>query len=100
MPEEKSYRLAKVAGELGVGLHTIVEHLQKKGVKLEDTKPNAKIDQAAYQILLQDFQSDKKTKDQSKTIEVQMKRDREQHLENVPSKPKPAADEVEEDTFL
>lgn len=100
MPEEKSYRLAKVAGELGVGLHTIVEHLQKKGVKLEDTKPNAKIDQAAYQILLQDFQSDKKTKDQSKTIEVQMKRDREQHLENVPSKPKPAADEVEEDTFF
>lgn len=100
MPEEKSYRLAKVAGELGVGVHTIVEHLQKKGVKLEDTKPNAKIDQAAYQILLQDFQSDKKTKDQSKTIEVQMKRDREQHLENVPSKPKPAADEVEEDTFF
>lgn len=67
---------------------------------MEDTKPNAKIDQAAYQILLQDFQSDKKTKDQSKTIEVQMKRDREQHLENVPSKPKPAADEVEEDTFF
>lgn len=100
MPEEKSYRLAKVAGELGVGVHTIVEHLQKKGVKLEDTKPNAKIDQAAYQILLQDFQSDKKTKDQSKTIEVQMKRDREQHLENVSSKPKPAADEVEEDTFF
>ena len=100
MPEEKSYRLAKVAGELGVGVHTIVEHLQNKGVKLEDTKPNAKIDQAAYQILLQDFQSDKKTKDQSKTIEVQMKRDREQHLENVSSKPKPAADEVEEDTFF
>ena len=100
MPEEKSYRLAKVAGELGVGVHTIVEHLQKKGVKLEDTKPNAKIDQAAYQILLQDFQSDKKTKDQSKTIEVQMKRDREQHIENVPAKLKPSADDAEEDTFF
>ena len=59
MPEEKSYRLAKIAGELGVGVHTLVEHLQKKGVKLEDTKPTSKLDQATYEILLQDFQSDK-----------------------------------------
>lgn len=100
MPEEKTYRLAKVAGELGVGVHTIVEHLQKKGVKLEDTKPTSKLDQAAYEILLQDFQSDKKTKDQSKTIEVQMKRDREQVLENVPSKPKPPAEDADEDTVF
>lgn len=100
MPEEKSYRLAKVAGELGVGVHTIVEHLQKKGVKLEDTKPTSKLDQATYEILLQDFQSDKKTKDQSKTIEVQMKRDRDQVLETVPAKPKPLAEDLEEDTFF
>ncbi len=100
MPEEKSYRLAKVAGELGVGVHTLVEHLQKKGVILEDTKPTSKLDQSTYEILVKDFQSDKKTKDQSKTIEVQMKRDREQVLETAPSKPKPPAEDVEEDTFF
>ncbi len=100
MPEEKSYRLAKVAGELGVGVHTIVEHLQKKGVKLEDTKPTSKLDQATYEILLQDFQSDKKTKDQSKTIEVQMKRDREQVIDNVTAKAKPLAEDIEEDTVF
>ncbi len=100
MPEEKSYRLAKVAGELGVGVHTLVEHLQKKGVKLEDTKPTSKLDQATYEILLQDFQSDKKAKDQSKTIEVQMKRDREQVLDHTPIKPKPPAEDIDEDTFF
>jgi translation initiation factor IF-2 len=100
MSEEKSYRLAKVAGELGVGVHTLVEHLQKKGVKLEDTKPTSKLDQATYEILLQDFQSDKKAKDQSKHIEIQMKRDREQAVEVLPSKTKPAVEEADEDTCL
>jgi translation initiation factor IF-2 len=100
MPEEKSYRLAKVAGELGVGVHTIVEHLVKKGVKLEDTKPTSKLDQATYEILLQDFQSDKKAKDLSKNIEIQMKRDREHVVENVPAKPKPTVEDADEDTFF
>ncbi|MCB9252129.1 MAG: translation initiation factor IF-2 [Flavobacteriales bacterium] len=100
MPEEKTYRLAKVAGELGVGVHTIVEHLQKKGINLEDTKPTSKLDQASYEILLQDFQSDKKAKDQSKNIEIQMKRDREHIVENVPAKPKNQPEDVEEDTLL
>jgi translation initiation factor IF-2 len=100
MSEEKSYRLAKVAGELGVGVHTLVEHLQKKGVKLEDTKPTSKLDQATYEILLQDFQSDKKAKDQSKHIEIQMKRDREQAVEVLPSKTKPAVEEADEDTVF
>ncbi len=100
MAEEKSYRLAKVAGELGVGVHTIVEHLQKKGVVLEDTKPTSKLDQGTYEILLQDFQSDKKAKDQSKTIEVQMKKDREHVADHLPLKVKPAIDEIEEDTVF
>ena len=97
MPEEKSYRLAKVAGELGVGVHTLVEHLQKKGVKLEDTKPTPKLDQATYEILLQDFQSDKKAKDQSKNIEIQMKRDREHVADNSLAKSKQPVEEVEEE---
>jgi len=100
MPEEKSYRLAKVAGELGVGVHTLVEHLQKKGHKLEDTRPTSKLDQATYEILLQDFQSDKKAKDLSKNIEIQMKRDREQVVENVSHRPKPVVEDVDEDTVF
>ncbi|MFM9943656.1 MAG: translation initiation factor IF-2, partial [Bacteroidia bacterium] len=100
MAEEKSYRLAKVAGELGVGVHTLVEHLQKKGVKLEDTKPTSKLDQTTYEILLQDFQSDKKAKDQSKTIEVQMKRDRDHVPDTSSLKPKQPIEDLEEETVF
>jgi translation initiation factor IF-2 len=100
MAEEKSYRLGKVAVELGVGVHTIAEHLQKKGIKLEDTKPTTKLSQEAYEILLQDYQSDKKTKDQSKTIEVQMKRDRDHVVENIPLKSKPIIEDIEEETVF
>lgn len=99
MPEEKSYRLAKVAVELGVGKHTLVEHLQKKGITVED-KPTTKLDQAAYEILLQDFQSDKKAKDQSKNIEIQMKRDLGHTVESAPVKPKPQIEDLEEDTVF
>lgn len=100
MQEEQTHRLAKVASSLGVGIHTIVEHLQKKGIIIE-SKPTSKIDQAAYEILLKDFQSDKKAKEQSKNIEVQMKKDREPVLETkIAPKPKPATEEKEEDIVL
>lgn len=100
MSEEKTYRLAKVAGELGVGVHTLVEHLQKKGIKLEDTKPTSKLSQATYEILLQDFQSDKKAKDQSRNIEIQMKRDRDSMPETPVVKPKPVVEDNDEDTVF
>jgi translation initiation factor IF-2 len=55
-------RLSKVVKEIGVGIGTIVEHLSKKGFKV-DSNPNSKITDEQYSLLLKDFQSDKKTKD-------------------------------------
>ena len=60
-------RLSKVAKEIGVGIGTIVEHLGKKGQKIE-SNPNTKITDEQYQVLLNDFQSDKKTKDDAKML--------------------------------
>ncbi len=60
-------RLSKVAKEIGVGIGTIVEHLGKKGQKIE-SNPNTKITDEQYQLLLTDFQSDKKTKDDVKLL--------------------------------
>ncbi|NUM31286.1 MAG: translation initiation factor IF-2 [Bacteroidetes bacterium] len=101
MQEGKTYRLVQVAKELGVGTHTIEEHLQKKGMNLgAKLNPNSKISQDAYEILLKDFQSDKKAKDQSKNIEVQMKKDREPVTGPKIVKPKTTSDEKEEETVL
>ncbi|MFA6924464.1 MAG: translation initiation factor IF-2 [Bacteroidales bacterium] len=62
-------RLGKVARELNIGMHTIVEFLIRKGHKV-DNNPNAKIDEKTYEILLAEFQSEKSVKEKSKLISI------------------------------
>ena len=65
--------LVKVATELNVGLHTVVEHLQKKGFEI-DQKPTAKVTDEMYAELLKEFQGSIKEKEAAdllqKTIPV------------------------------
>ncbi len=58
----KTKRLSKVAKEFNIGLTTIVEFLKKKGITVENN-PNAKISPEAYELLLQEFQSEKTLKE-------------------------------------
>ncbi|MDR4988702.1 MAG: translation initiation factor IF-2 [Bacteroidales bacterium] len=55
-------RLSKVAREFNIGLTTIVDFLNKKGISVENN-PNAKISQDAYELLFQEFQSEKTLKE-------------------------------------
>ena len=64
--QNKAIRLNKVAKELNVGIHTIVEYLAKKGKKI-DPSPNTKIDSDVYDLLSKAFLSEKKQKEASKT---------------------------------
>lgn len=48
------YRLIKLTKEFNVGLHTLVETLDRKGIKVE-LNPNAKIDEQAYAILVKEY---------------------------------------------
>lgn len=48
------YRLIKLTKEFNVGLHTLVDALEKKGVKVE-LNPNAKIDEQAYAFLVKEY---------------------------------------------
>ncbi|MBO7277911.1 MAG: translation initiation factor IF-2 [Bacteroidales bacterium] len=63
--KDKVIRLNKVAKELNVGIHTIVEYLAKKGKKIDES-PNTKIDSATYELLSKAFLSEKKQKEASK----------------------------------
>ena len=67
MSEQKTSRLSKVARELNVGIATIVDFLNTKGIKI-DTNPNTKIEDQHYQILLSEFQSEKKEKEKSRNV--------------------------------
>lgn len=60
-------RLNAVVKELNVGMQTLVEHLAKKGHSV-DAKPTTKLSDEQYNILLNDFHSEKKTKEESKQL--------------------------------
>ncbi len=62
-------RLSKVARELNVGISTIVEFLETKGVTI-DAKPNTKLDAEVYDIVSQEFASDKGAKEESKNVSM------------------------------
>jgi len=71
----KPIRLGKAAGELNVGIATLVEFLDKKGVKI-DANPNTKLDPEHYEILQKEFAADQNLKEQSKfTTAVREKRE-------------------------
>ncbi len=67
MSETKTLRLSKVAKELNVGLHNIVEFLSSHGQHIE-SNPNAKIDEIQYELLLKEFQSEKLEKEKVKHV--------------------------------
>ena len=68
----KVIRLSRVAKDLNVGIHTIVEYLAKKGKKI-DPSPNTKIDEDVYNLLSKAFLSEKKQKEASKTTKKSVK---------------------------
>jgi len=55
-------RLSKAAREFNVGMNTIIEFLTKKGYKLE-AKPNTKLEPKMYELLVNEFQAEKKVKE-------------------------------------
>ncbi len=89
-------RLSKVAKEIGVGLGTIVEHLSKKGYTIE-SNPNTKITEEQYGVLLTDFQSDKKTKDDAQNLLGKSKPAKKEETIIAQPKVKPVAIEEDED---
>ncbi|MFN5026049.1 MAG: translation initiation factor IF-2 [Bacteroidota bacterium] len=90
-------RISKAAKEIGIGVGTIVEHLLSKGHKVE-SNPNAKITEEQYQILLSDFQSDKKTNEDAKMLGAKAKPVKKEEVVATPkAKAKKASGEEEED---
>ncbi len=69
MSEGKSTNLLKTAKELNIGLSTAVEFLGKKGFRVE-ARPNTKLSQEMYDVLLKEFQGDKIVKEEAKQIVI------------------------------
>src|SRR5574343_89292 len=61
----KPIRLGKAAGELNVGISTLVEFLDSKGIKI-DVNPNTKLEGEHYDILQKEFAANQTMKEKSK----------------------------------
>ena len=61
----KPIRLGRAAGELNVGISTLVEFLDSKGIKI-DVNPNTKLEGEHYDILQTEFAADQTMKEKSK----------------------------------
>ena len=93
--KDKGIRLSKVAREFNLGLHTVVEFLEKKGHAVE-SNPNTKIAGDLYDLLLAEFGKDKEIKQKSQKV-VQQRQERETiTLTGAPAKEEPAAPEEAE----
>jgi len=72
MSESGEIRLSKALKELNVGIDHAIAFLATKGQKIE-RNPNLKISGEAYSLLLNEYASDKKAKDDSKKLESILK---------------------------
>ena len=69
-------RLNKALKELNVGINTVAEFLQKKGMALEDASPNAKITDEQYEELKTAFGKDKDIHAETK-LDIQKRKEKE-----------------------
>ncbi|UOB19012.1 translation initiation factor IF-2 [Abyssalbus ytuae] len=76
MAENATLRLNKVLRELNISLDRAVEHLASKGHEI-DARPTAKITNEVYQVLLDEFQTDKSKKVASIEVSEEKRKEKE-----------------------
>ena len=76
MSDQPTLRLNKVLRELNISLDRAVEHLSQHGHEIE-ARPTTKISQEVYNILLDEFETDKSKKDASAEIGEEKRKEKE-----------------------
>ena len=84
----KPIRLGKAAGELNVGVATLVEFLDSKGIKI-DVNPNTKLEGEHYEILQKEFAADQTLKEQAKLTSIKREKRESISIREVKEDPKP-----------
>ncbi len=75
MTDIKTTRLSKIARELNVGIATIVDFLNRKGMKI-DSNPNTKVTPDQYNLLINEFSSDLSVKKESERLNLKHLREK------------------------
>ncbi|MDE6557026.1 MAG: hypothetical protein K2K55_08710, partial [Duncaniella sp.] len=56
-------KISQAATEFNVSIPTVVDTLKKRGINIDDVKPNTRIDETAYAILVEAFHPDRKERE-------------------------------------
>ena len=100
MANGKPIRLSKAAREFNVGTSTIVEFLSKKGFDIS-TSPNTKLTPEEYQVVEQEFQTQKAVKEESLKVGLEYRDHQIVTIENQPATPvKEDVDIVDDSVFI
>ena len=92
-------RLNAVVKELNVGMQTLVDHLAKKGHSIE-AKPTTKLSEEQYKVLLSDFQSEKKNKEESKQLSHNKVKPKDITIEQLKPKANVSDDDYEDEIVV
>ncbi len=76
MSDQPSIRLNKVLRELNISLDRVVDFLSEKGIEVI-ARPTTKIDNTTYQVLLDEFETDKSKRDASQEISEEKRKEKE-----------------------
>src|SRR5690606_25076423 len=77
MGEVNTMRLSKVLRELNISMDRAMDYLKTKGHEIE-ARPTTKISDEIYQILSEEFQTDKSKKVASKEVSEEIKKEKEE----------------------
>src|SRR5574344_1374864 len=69
---KESIRINKVLKEFNIGMNTLVDFLDKKGVKVE-ANPNAKLSPESYDLVEKEFRKEQMVKEESKKVAAKVK---------------------------
>ncbi|MFR9580347.1 MAG: translation initiation factor IF-2, partial [Rikenellaceae bacterium] len=67
MSNDKKLRLIQVAKEFKVGMNTITDFLQKKGIK-SDGSPNSPVESSIYEVLEKEFGANRSSRDERASV--------------------------------
>ena len=76
MAEVKKIRLNKVLREFNVSLDRVVDFLKSKGFEI-DARPTTKISDEIYEVLYEEFETDKSKRVESKEVSEELKKEKE-----------------------
>jgi len=76
MAEVKKIRLNKVLREFNVSLDRVVDYLKSKGYEI-DARPTTKISNEIYEVLYDEFETDKSKRVESKEVSEELKKEKE-----------------------